>query len=233
MSNGDTPPAKRERCASGPKNITAHTSPLATRRAQTSGPDGNCLNFIIQLSPRRFLPRGALANAGKAICNQKANIQRHISSALHRNSDVVAEARRDRDSGEHGTEVLVFRISWRSRKWDSVAHVRQSGDVGESTFESETKPGVRDRAVATQITIPSVVRLLDAALRHPSVQHVEPLFALAAANDLADTRSEHVHCCDRSAVVVHSHIEGFNILWVVHYDHGPLDVLLSEVALML
>src|SRR5205823_2806973 len=44
MSNGDTPPAKRERCVSGPKNIIAHTSPLATRRAQTSSPDGNCLN---------------------------------------------------------------------------------------------------------------------------------------------------------------------------------------------
>src|SRR5262249_51618607 len=58
MSNGDTPPAKRERGTSRPKNITAHPSPLGTRRAQTSGPDGNCLNFIMQLSPRRFLPRG-------------------------------------------------------------------------------------------------------------------------------------------------------------------------------
>src|SRR6185312_10666325 len=72
-----------------------------------------------------------------------------------------------------------------------------------------------------------------AAFCHPGIKYIESLLALAASNNLADTRCEDVHCCDRSAVVVHSHVEGFNIFWIVQYDHGPLDVLLSQVALML
>src|SRR6476661_449188 len=34
-------------------------------------------------------------------------------------------------------------------------------------------------------------------------------------------------------VVVYSHVEGFNILWIIQHDDGPLDVLLSEIALVL
>jgi hypothetical protein len=40
---------------------------------------------------------------------------------------------------------------------------------------------------------------VDAALCHPSVQHVEPLLVLTAADNLANARCEHVHCCDSSA----------------------------------
>ena len=46
------------------------------------------------------------------------------------------------------------------------------------------------------------VFLVDVALRHTRIQHLEPLLALAAADDLADPRGQHVHCPDRAAVVV-------------------------------
>jgi transcriptional regulator with XRE-family HTH domain len=63
---------------------------------------------------------------------------------------------------------------------------------------------MRNRAIATKIAIPGIVLLIDAAFFHSRVQHVEPLLALAAANNLADTRCENVHRCDRSAIVVYS-----------------------------
>ena len=50
----------------------------------------------------------------------------------------------------------------------------------------EAEPGMRHRAVAPQIAVPGVVLLVDAALGHGAVQDIEPLLALAAADDLAD-----------------------------------------------
>jgi hypothetical protein len=46
-----------------------------------------------------------------------------------------------------------------------------------------------------------VVLLIDAVLRHPRVQYLEPLLALAGAHDLADFRREHVPRRDWQAVV--------------------------------
>jgi hypothetical protein len=51
------------------------------------------------------------------------------------------------------------------------------------------------------------VLLVDAAVRHAPVQHLEPLLALAAADDLADPWCEHVHRRDPPAVVVQPHVE--------------------------
>src|SRR6476661_6393516 len=48
MSKGVMPPDRWERCASGPKNITAQSRPLAVRRTATRKPEGNC--FGIKLS---------------------------------------------------------------------------------------------------------------------------------------------------------------------------------------
>ena len=70
-------------------------------------------------------------------------------------------------------------------------------------------------------------------LRHARVEHVEPLLALAAADDLADARRQHVHRRDRLAVVVHAHVERLDVLRVVHDDHRLLRVLLGEIALVL
>jgi len=52
-------------------------------------------------------------------------------------------------------------------------------------YEAEAEAGVRHRAIAAQIAVPGVVLLVDAALQHVAVQHLEPLLALAAVrNDL-------------------------------------------------
>src|SRR6266852_4433995 len=99
----------------------------------------------------------------------------------------------------------IPRVAGRSRERDRVAHVGEAGDVGEGALEAEAEAGVRHRAVAAQIAVPGVVLPVDGALRHARIQHLDPLLALAAADDLADPGCEHVHGRDRPAVVVHPH----------------------------
>ena len=45
-----------------------------------------------------------------------------------------------------------------------------------------------------------------------SFKHLELLLALAAADDLADHRRQHIHRRDGAAVVVHPRVEGFDRL---------------------
>jgi hypothetical protein len=89
------------------------------------------------------------------------------------------------------------------------------------------------------------VLAVDAALSHAAVQYFEPLLALAAADDLADRRCQRVPTPpspargrglgrgDGAAVVVHPHVEGFDVLRVVHNDDRLLGVFLGQIALML
>jgi hypothetical protein len=85
-----------------------------------------------------------------------------------------------------------------AREWDGVAHVGKVGDVGEGAPEAATL----GRTVAPEIRLPGVLVLVDAALGHAAIQHLEPLLALAAADDLADSRHQYVHRRDTAAVIV-------------------------------
>src|SRR5467141_3837407 len=95
----------------------------------------------------------------------------------------------------------IPRIPRRPRKRDSVAHVGEAGDVGERALEPQAEAGVGHGAVAAEIAVPGVVLPVDVALRHAGVEHIETLLALAAADDLADARRQHVHRRHRAAVV--------------------------------
>src|SRR6266852_3645061 len=127
----------------------------------------------------------------------------------------------------------IPRVAGRARERDRVAHVGEAGDVGEGALEAEAEAGVRYCAIAAQIAVPGVVLPVDVALRHARIQHLEPLLALAAADDLTDARRQYVHRRDRPAVVVHPHVERLDVLRVIHHDDRLLRVLLREIALVL
>src|SRR6185295_14636556 len=80
-----------------------------------------------------------------------------------------------------------------AREWNRVAHVGEPGNVRHGALEAETEPGMRHRPVAAQVAIPAVVVLVETGLRHARIEDVEPLLALAAADDLADPGGEDVH----------------------------------------
>ena len=92
---------------------------------------------------------------------------------------------------------------------------------------------MRHGAVTAEIAIPFVVLARIMQRRHARIEHIEPLLALAAADDLADAGREHVHRGDGAAVVVDAHVERLDVLGVVHHDHRLLDVLLGQIALVL
>src|SRR5262245_51739741 len=121
---------------------------------------------------------------------------------------------------------LILGVAGRTRERDRVAHVREPGRVRDRALEAEPEAGVRHGAVAAQVAIPGEALLVDADLRHARVEAIEPLLALAAADDLADARREHVHRGDGPAVVVHAHVERLDALRIVHHDDRLLRVLL-------
>src|SRR5438067_9089880 len=131
------------------------------------------------------------------------------------------------------TRESVFGVARSPRKRDRVAHVGKPRDVGDGALETEAKARVRHAAVAAEIPAPAHRFLVDADLAHAGVEHVEPLLALAAADDLTDAGREDVHRRHGSAVVVDAHVEGLDGLRVVHDDDRALGVSFGEVALVL
>src|SRR5262245_42485682 len=73
--------------------------------------------------------------------------------------------------------ALIACVAGRARERDGVAHVGEAGDVGQRALEAEPEARMRHRAVAAQVAVPGVVLLVDAALRHARIQHLEPLLA--------------------------------------------------------
>ena len=91
---------------------------------------------------------------------------------------------------------------------------------------------MRDGAVAAQIQIPFVIGRIHLVAAHVFFQHIEPLLALAAADDLADSGHEHIHRSDGFSVVVQPHVERLYLLRIIENRHGTFEVFLGEPALV-
>ena len=88
-------------------------------------------------------------------------------------------------------------------------------------------------AVSSEVEVPVVSVLVKSELVDPVKQHVVALLSLASADDLADSRYQHVHRRYSLAVVVEPHVEGLAVLRVVDDEHRLLEDLFSEVTLVL
>ena len=88
-------------------------------------------------------------------------------------------------------------------------------------------------AVAAQIEIPPIILFLQSAFFHAREKHVDTLFPLATADDLAHAGNQKVHRGNGFIVVVEPHIEGFDLFRVVHKEHGHSIDVLREIPLML
>ena len=81
--------------------------------------------------------------------------------------------------------------------------------------------------------MPPVVGRLHATLFDPTFQHVQPLFTLAAADDLADSRHQNVHRADGFSVLVTPHVIRFNRSRVIVQDDRLLEGLLGQESFVL
>src|SRR3954447_14000098 len=118
--------------------------------------------------------------------------------------------------------VLKLRAPRCAREGNDVTDVAHSGDELNGAFEAEAEAGVRHGAKAAQIEIPPVVFGLQSLLAHSLRDDIEPLFALAAADDLADFGHEHIHRPHGFSVVIDAHVERFERPRIVVKNHWQL-----------
>src|SRR5205085_7949596 len=104
--------------------------------------------------------------------------------------------------------------------------------VGDGALQPKPGTRVRSRPVAPQVAVPAVVRSVDAKFGHTRVEHVEPLLPLTATDNLADSRRKDIHRRHGFTVTVNAHVEGFDLLWIVHHNNGLLRVLFRQIALV-
>ena len=106
-----------------------------------------------------------------------------------------------------GKVKLETGVTWSAWERNYVTHVLNASHVGDQAFKTKTKTGMWNSTVATQIAIPPVIFFIQAHLQHTFVQNVQTLFTLGTTNDLTDTRSQNVHCCNGFTVFVKAHVE--------------------------
>ena len=92
---------------------------------------------------------------------------------------------------------------------------------------------MRHGAVAAQVAVPIVGFRVNSALGQSAVQNLQPFLSLAAAHDLADSGSEHIHRRNRLAAIVKAHVEGLDALGIVGHDDRAAHVIFGQVALVL
>src|SRR3954463_2532876 len=94
------------------------------------------------------------------------------------------------------TVRLEFRIAGGSRERDYVPDVFHAGEVHHHAFEAHAEAGVFDAAEAAEVEVPPIGGFVEAVGGHladSGLQEVVALFALAAADDFADSGRKDVH----------------------------------------
>lgn len=87
-----------------------------------------------------------------------------------------------------------------------------------------------DGSVASQVAVPRVGFFIHVEFVESFIEVVESFFALATADDFADTGDEDVHGGDGFIIVVHAHIEGFDIFGVIDDGDGSTDDFFGEAT---
>src|SRR5579872_3066727 len=88
-------------------------------------------------------------------------------------------------------EQLERRLSRSARERDDVTDVVHAGGVDDRALQAQAEAGVRDSAVTAQVAVPPVRLGIQLEVAEARVQHVQPLLALRAADDLADAGRQH------------------------------------------
>ena len=67
---------------------------------------------------------------------------------------------------------------------------------------------------------------------HVFLEHLEPFFALAAADDFANARDEQIHRCDRLVIVIQTHVERLNLFRIIENRNRTFEMFLGQPTLV-
>ena len=98
---------------------------------------------------------------------------------------------------------LEFDAAWRSRKRNHVPDVADTGDHHQKALKPQAKAAVGYTAEAAGIQVPPVRVFVHFGFVHACFKHFQTLLTLAATDDLADARYQHVHGCHCFAVIIY------------------------------
>src|SRR5690606_33343632 len=98
-----------------------------------------------------------------------------------------------------GSELQVAGCA---RERDDVADVGYACQQHEQPLEAQPEPGVRGASELPRLQVPPVVGALKSEFVDAPGKMIVAFLALAAADDLADGRDQHIHSGHRPAVVV-------------------------------
>mmetsp|Transcript_1845 Transcript_1845/g.2415 ORF Transcript_1845/g.2415 Transcript_1845/m.2415 type:complete len:522 (-) Transcript_1845:168-1733(-) len=132
--------------------------------------------------------------------------------------------------GFRGLELGVARVAGEG---DGLADVLHARDVAHQPLEPQPVARVRHRPEPPQVQVPPVVLRVQPQLRHLGQQHVQPLLALAAPDQLAHPRHQQVHGGHGLPVLVVPHVEGLDAPRVVVHEGGRAELGLAQPPLVL
>jgi len=91
---------------------------------------------------------------------------------------------------------------------------------------------VGNRSEFPQLQIPPVIIRIEARLLDPFVKGIMVILTLAPSYDLADLGHQDIHCPNCLFILVHLHIKGLDLFWIVYQYYGAFEDLFTEITLM-
>src|SRR5262249_25363621 len=120
-----------------------------------------------------------------------------------------------------------FGTAGRARERNHVANVRNASDEHQHAFEAQAEAGVWHSSIATQIEVPFVIGRIHVVTPHVVLQHFQSLFTLAAADDFADAWHQQIYGRYGSAIIVRTHVKGFDLLWEIKNRDRTFEMFLG------
>src|SRR3954469_14024403 len=128
---------------------------------------------------------------------------------------------------------LKLGAAWSAREGNHIADVRNACDEHQHAFEAEAEAGVWHSSITTQIKVPFVIGRIHVVPPHIVLQQFQPFFTLAAADDLANAWHQQIDGRNGSAIIVGTHVKGFDFLGKIKNRDRTFKMFFGEPALML
>lgn len=128
------------------------------------------------------------------------------------------------------SEFGILGCSWEG---DDIADVCHAGYEQDQALKSESESGMGRGSEPAGIEVPPDVFLRNMHFAAAFRQFFKIFFALGTAYDFAYPGKEHIHGPHCFPITVLLHVKSLDLPGVISQNHGPAEMLLDKVPLML
>ena len=87
--------------------------------------------------------------------------------------------------------------------------------------------------IFTKIKIEVIILFLKSQLVHTFLKFLNVILSLASTDDLTDSRHQTVHSCNSLVILIHLHVESFDLLRIICYKYRFLKDFFCKITFML